>query len=81
MRYPTEGALNFFPGKRTLCHVFIASPYSVAIRFSVSKSLPCARARKNSSFFSCAFWANSSMFVIPFLRDVSIKVYTEQGVY
>jgi len=62
MRYPTDGILNFLSGKRTLCHAFIAAPYSLAMRESVSKSAWRARACKNSSFLSRAFLANSSMF-------------------
>jgi len=61
MRYPTEGILNFLSGKRTLCHAFIASLYSLAMRDSVSKSALRARACKNSSFLSRAFLANSSI--------------------
>jgi len=77
MRYPTEGILNFLSGKRTLCHAFIAAPYSLAMRFSVSKSAWLARACINSSFFSRAFWANSSMFV--FLSCVMLPELLEVG--
>lgn len=62
MRYPTDGILNFLSGKRTLCHAFIASPYSFASRLSVSKSALRARACKNSSFLSRAILASCSMF-------------------
>ena len=79
MRYPIDGILNFFLGNLALCHAFIANPYSLPMRFNVSKSARLARACKNSSFLSRAFWANSSMFYVPFLRDVSIEAWKEQG--
>ncbi len=78
MRYPTDGILNFLLGKRALCHALIASPYSLPMRCNVSKSARLARAFRNSSFLSRAFWANSSMFYFLSYSDVSIEAMTKQ---
>lgn len=72
MRYPIDGILNFFFGNLALCHAFIAKPYSLPMRSNVSKSARLARACRNSSFFSRAFLANSSM--VDFLSCVDVSI-------
>jgi hypothetical protein len=63
MRYPTEGLLNFLPGKRDLCHCATAFEYSSAANFNSSYDAPDDLRFKKSSFLLRAIRDNSSVFI------------------